>query len=803
VPRRPILDASVEDRDPVRRIIHQRGNSVRRTFTTFALVALVPILGVVVPASPAHATVIYTVRNANDSGVDSLRDVIVLANRNAGPDEIHFDIPGVGAQTINLVTDLPSITNPVRIDGYTQPGAVRAAAGNNTALRVVINASNVAYGLDLRTDDSVITGLVVQGAAGPVAAEVDCDNAGICVTGADNVISGNYVGVSVSGKAALGNNEEGVRIEGDGNVVGGSDPGDHNVISANGEEGISIEGAKNVVQGNLVGIAVGGAAALGNTAEGVKIAGDSNKVGGNGAGEGNVISGNGGIGVYANGNGNAIAGNLIGTDTSGGALLANGEGVYLVGDKAQVTDNVISGNGVGVTVHSGTGAVIQRNLIGTDGNGRVSLAAGDIGILTGSASTNSSITGNVIGGMGSDGIELGGSGSTVQSNKIGADKDGTASLGNNTGLRVTGDDNLIGGTAAGTGNVISGNLADGVVVESQVSGTDLHGNLIGVDITGFAPLGNGGCGVLIDGGGNTLGGHAAGEGNVIAANVGDGVVVDGGDTLVEGNLIGVVVGPAGSVRLGNGGHGVRIAGSTNRVGGVDKGAGNVIGGNLGHGIELEVGSDNQIVANTIGTDISGTNLRNRRSGIHVLASTNVIGSTDPTVAPNMIAFNGGDGVTVETNVVSANAIVGNVIVDNRGLGIDLNPNNVTVNDNNVLDADTGANDLQNYPVVGSAVALGTGTEVSWTLDSLASSNFRLEFFAVNACDASGHGEAGRFLDERLVKTDYNGMAALTTQTAGRANVGQYVVMTATYVSVVGPPLVLGATSEFSACVLVV
>jgi hypothetical protein len=778
---------------------------VRRIFTTIALVALAPTLGVVVPASPAYATVVYTVRNANDSGTDSLRAAIVLANRNPGPDEIHFNVPGVRAFTVSLVTDLPSITDPVRIDGYTQPGAVRATTGKDAALRVVINASSVAYGLDLRTDDSVITGLVVQGAAGPVAAGVDCDNAGICVTGADNVISGNYVGVSLSGKAALGNNHEGVQIEGDGNVVGGSDPGDRNVIPANGDEGIDIEGAKNVVHGNLIGTAAGGTADLGNTAGGVKIIGDSNKVGGNGAGEGNVISGNGGIGVYANGNDNTVDGNLIGTDLLGGALLANGHGVYLVGDNTHVTDNVISGNGVGVTVDSGTATVIQRNLIGTDGSGLVSLAAGDIGILTESASTNSSITQNVIGGMGADGIELGGSGSTVQGNKIGANKNGTAPISNTTGLRVTGDDNLIGGTAAGTGNVISGNIADGVVVDSQVSGNDLHGNLIGVDITATAPLGNGGHGVLIDGNGNRFGGHAAGEGNVIAANGSDGVFVDSSDTVVEGNLIGVVVDAAGAVRLGNGGHGVRITGDINRVGGVDKGAGNVIGGNGGHGIDLESGADdNQIVANAIGTDINTTNLGNVGSGIHILAARNVIGSTDPTVAPNTIAFNGGDGVTVETNGgTSANAIVGNLIVGNRGLGIDLSPNNVTVNDNNVLDADAGANDLQNYPVVVSASALGTSTEVLWSLDSLASSNFRLEFFAVNACDASGHGEAGRFLGAELVKTDPTGMAARNTSTAVRANVGQYVVMTATYVSVVGPPLVLDATSEFSACVLVV
>jgi hypothetical protein len=781
---------------------------MRRNIATIALAALALTPGVVVSAASASVIGIHTVRNTNNAGPDSLRRAIDDANSTVGPDEIHFDIPFAGAQVINLVTDLPPITQPVVIDGYTQSDAAPAVAGTPAVLRIVINAANVAYGLDLQTNDSVITGLVVRSAAGPVAAGVTCDNGGICVTGDNNVLRGNYVGVGHAGQVALGNDGDGIHIEGDGNVVGGSDPGDRNVISANHDEGIAIEGAMNVVQGNLIGTDASGTTDLGNTQDGVEIVGDGNAVGGSGDGEGNVIACN-GTGVYAHGDDNTLVGNLIGTDINGVLLRANGGGVYILGDHNTVGSagkgNVISGNGVGVTVESSTETLVQDNHIGTDKTGMVGFAGGSGGIVVDAASTDSTISGNVIAGMLGYGIDLDGDNGTVQRNKIGTNAAGRVAFGNNTGLRVDGNDNLIGGTTTDAGNIISGNVADGVLVESGATRNTFHGNLIGVDVTGFAPLGNGGSGLSIDSSGNTVGGHAAGEANIIAANGGNGVLLESSDTTVEGNLIGVGIDTNGAtVPLGNARSGVRINGDANRVGGVDPGAGNVIAANAGYGVDLDTGWDNQIMANTIGTDQGGVpNLGNARSGVRVGGARNVIGSIDPAVKPNIIAFNGGDGVTVgTTGGTSENAIVGNVIVANQRLGIDLNPNGVTANDNNVQDADSGANDLQNHPVILTASTQGTITTVTWTLDSLASSDFRLEFFAVNTCDGSGHGEGQTFLGERLVTTFANGKAASATPTTFRANVGQYVVMTATYVSAVGPPLDLRATSEFSACVLV-
>src|SRR5437016_12690422 len=69
--------------------------------------------------SPAGQT--FTVTNTNDSGVGSLRQAILDANANAGTDTIAFNI-GSGVRTINLLSQLSNLSDPVIIDGTTQPG---------------------------------------------------------------------------------------------------------------------------------------------------------------------------------------------------------------------------------------------------------------------------------------------------------------------------------------------------------------------------------------------------------------------------------------------------------------------------------------------------------------------------------------------------------------------------------------------------------------------------------------------------------------------------------------------------------
>ncbi len=176
------------------------------------------------------------------------------------------------------------------------------------------------------------------------------------------------------------------------------------------------------------------------------------------------------------------------------------------------------------------------------------------------------------------GLELGGGGNTVEGNWIGPDMTGALDLPNvQTGILIPAgsSENEVGGAQVGLGNVVSNNGGDGVLI----AGPDnrVRGNSIGTDPTGLLALGNG-VGVLVTNTGNTIGGSGAGEGNLISGNLGDGVDILGsgatGNTT-QGNVIGLDSSQGDSV--GNGGVGVLIGdqASDNLIGGAGPGQGNI------------------------------------------------------------------------------------------------------------------------------------------------------------------------------------------------------------------------------------
>ena len=135
----------------------------------------------------------------------------------------------------------------------------------------------------------------------------------------------------------------------------------------------------------------------------------------------------------------------------------------------------------------------------------------------------------------------------------------------------------------------------------------------------------------------------------------------------------------------------------------------------------------------------------------------------------------------------------NQIHDNAGLGIDLNGDGVTANDD--CDADDGTNHLQNFPIISTASSVNGKTTITGNLNSNASLPYRIEFFTNTSCDPSGNGQGAVYLGSILVKTPPNACDTAFTATFNTALPPNTVITaTATHPS--------GSTSEFSPCAFV-
>jgi titin len=602
---------------------------------------------------------------------------------------------------------------------------------------------------------------------------------GINIGGGANLVQGNYVGTDVTGTKALGNNSDGVFIyQSSNNVIGGVSPGARNVISANALNGVNIGGGNttaNVVEGNYIGTTADGLSALGNTLNGVVISAvPGNLVGGTEPGAGNLISGNlnSGVLIYGtSGTGNLVQGNLVGTDRTGEAALANSLfGVVLdgapgnkIGGEIPADRNVVSGNhlnGILINQASSSGNVVQGNFVGTDATGTRALPNSADGVVISGGSENtiggpSAGAGNVISGNQGRGVAIfGGASNTVQGNFIGTDANGNLARGNGADgiFMIDTSQNLIGGTTAATRNVISASAGNGIaIVGTSSTANRVQGNYIGTDAFGSDALGNALNGVTIgDVPGNVVGGTDPGAGNLISGNVASGVLIYGAGgrgNLVQGNLVGTD--RTGSFALGNGTWGVTLDGATgNIIGGTKPAARNVMSGNRFDGMLIaNSASGNLVLGNFVGTDAGGTSpLPNGFNGVAVdgAAVQNTIGGMEAGAA-NRIAYNPSDGVVVRSG--ARNAIRGNSIFSNGGLGIDLGDNGVTPNDPG--DVDTGPNNLQNFPVITRAVATPVQLLVMGSIDTQNPQAVTIEIFAssvpVPGADATGHGEGQTFL----------------------------------------------------------
>jgi len=469
---------------------------------------------------------------------------------------------------------------------------------------------------------------------------------------------------------------------------------------------------------------------------------------------------------YADATNNTISGCWFGLDFTGnnaapnafqGILIAAGASRNIIGGTNALERNVLSGNsqyGVFITDTNTTGNVVLGNYIGTDFTGSNAVPNGKSGVFIGNGASG----------------------------------------------------NIIGSTNPAGRNILSGNTEYGVILTSNATGNVVLGNYIGTDTSGSYPVANTIGGVFLTAGatGNFIGGTVPGARNVISGNTNGpyydyGVLVAGASgNTIEGNYIGL--GADGLTPVPNY-YGVYFydGATNNTLGGTVAGAGNYISGNTSYDVLIsDPGtSGNFVEGNFIGTDATGTNgiagfinveLQNGATG-------NFIGGVNAG-AGNVITAASFLGVVLYDAGTTNNSIRGNSIFGNY-MGIHLVGNEYYpyVTPNDVGDADTGPNNLQNFPVLTNAFGYGTSTIVSGTLNSATNGSFLIDFYRNYQPDENigGYGEGQFYLGTVSVTTDGSGNANFSLTNTSGNYAGQYIAATATDVS--------GNTSEFSADVL--
>lgn len=281
-------------------------------------------------------------------GVCTMRAAIEEANATSNgsePDRIEFDLSGTPPYVIQPATELPRISDPVVIDGTSEP----EYSDRPVVVISGVNASgslNGENGLYIEAGGSTVRGLAV----------VDFNRNGIVLVGNDgNAVEANYIGLRADGTTGAGNDRSGIFIGSNGNTIGGASDNLRNVIAAQSENGFDITGTGNVVENNYVGTDAAGTADVGNF-RGVRLRGDNNTI------RDNVISGN-QVGVTITSNGSAVLGNHIGVDTNGDPLPNDGRGVFLtagaannvLGGRSSGEGNTIAHNAKGIVLFSGAG----------------------------------------------------------------------------------------------------------------------------------------------------------------------------------------------------------------------------------------------------------------------------------------------------------------------------------------------------------------------------------------------------------------------------------------------------------------
>jgi parallel beta-helix repeat protein len=253
-----------------------------------------------------------TVTHAGDSGSGSLRQAILDANANPDFSFIDFDIAGACPRRIALSSALPTITQGVRIDAYSQPGsAANTRSSGDNATRCIVLDGGGAIGTGLEYGGGSATQFWLQG----IAIE-GFTSAGLrLVGGSDALVWGNQFGGTLAGQPLAPNGSNIVlTLMSWSASIGGDAPAQRNVIAGATGIGIEVRGSgffhssDNLIAGNLIGTHGNELDAAGN-GTGVRIATAGNTI------RDNIIVNSAGDGVLMEGagaNGNLVERNSIG-----------------------------------------------------------------------------------------------------------------------------------------------------------------------------------------------------------------------------------------------------------------------------------------------------------------------------------------------------------------------------------------------------------------------------------------------------------------------------------------------------------
>ena len=306
-------------------------------------------------------------------------------------------------------------------------------------------------------------------------------------------------------------------------------------------------------------------------------------------------------------------------------------------------------------------------------------------------------------------------------------------------------------------NVLSGNSGSGLVLTGGAVRNFIDGNLIGTTADGTAAPGSGPAGISLAGASeNVIGGISP---NVISGNAGDGIVIRGGNlNTIENNVIGLSITGA---KLQNGWSGIQLLdnASNTRI------EGNTIAGNGRRGIGVTNVVTTIIRRNFIGTDSMATpGLGNRWEGIHIETQLFPVDVFD-----NSIAYNGLVGIAVESDTTGAVSIDENMFFENGGLAIDLNHDGVTFND--AGDADTGANDLLNYPEIVATTPQAPGNFTAQYVLSAPPGRYMARIYKNPSFpgDPSGFGEGEQLAAADVVNHPGGVATYITTQSFSAAD----------------------------------